>query len=111
MPRLSDPYPAPSKGQAMGPFHQEVVAMDFDAIDRAMSRAVIRQVEPDHGRFWIADNDAETLTDIPQRARIYSRLADAWDACDRLSLDPGFLGRRFEARSVVDLYEEEEDGK
>lgn len=83
--------------------------MDCAAIDRAMSRACIRATGPNlHGAFWIADNEAETLTDDPRRAKTWNRLADAWDAADRFRAEPGFAGLSFDALSVADLYAREE---
>ena len=78
--------------------------MDYDAIDRAMSRAVIRITyhhAPDV-RLWVADNPSETATDLPEHAKRLYRLADAWDAIDRLS--PEFRGATLDAVSVADLW-------
>lgn len=82
--------------------------MDYDAMDRAMSRAVLKVVAMPPGipvlRGWIADNAAETITDIPDLAKRFNRLADAWDAADRLMAEPGMRGIKLEAVSVADLW-------
>lgn len=44
--------------------------MDYDAIDRDMSSWVVTCIK-NGTRFWIADNEAETATDIWSRARRY----------------------------------------
>ena len=52
--------------------------MDYAATDRAMSRYVVRleragQTFP----MWIADNQSESATDIPERRKIYRDATDA----------------------------------
>ena len=83
--------------------------MDYEAMDRAMSAAVLRAVtlpngQRPHGRFWISDAPEEGMTDIPDRAKRFNRLADAWDAADRLMREPGMRGIKLEAVSVADLW-------
>jgi hypothetical protein len=76
--------------------------MDFEAIDRAASRAVVEIRHPNGGLMWLADNEAETATDIPANAKRFNRLADAWDAADRNR--EAFRAAELEAVSVVTLW-------
>ena len=76
--------------------------MDYDAIDRAMSRAVVRITYPNGIILWLAANAAETATDVPDHVKRFNRLADAWDAVDRNRAI--FRGATLEAVSVCDLF-------
>jgi hypothetical protein len=77
--------------------------MDYEAIDRAASRAVVRLCYSD-GRapLFLADNASETATDIPANAKRFRDISSAWDACDRNRAS--FPDATLEAVSVVELW-------
>lgn len=78
--------------------------MDYDAIDRAMSRAVVRLTHKATGaKMYLSDNASETATDIPQNVKRFRSLADAWDAADRNAAD--FPGFDVAAVSVLELWD------
>lgn len=75
--------------------------MDYEAIDRAMSRAVVKITYPNGVTLWLSDNTAETATDIKNNVRRFSHIGAAWDACDRIRSE--FRGATVEAVSVLEM--------
>jgi hypothetical protein len=77
--------------------------MDYEAIDRAASRAIIRIAYTDGRKpLYIADNAAETATDIPANVKRFRDVTDAWQAADRNRAS--FPDATLEAVSVVELW-------
>lgn len=63
--------------------------MDYEATDRYMSSWVVTCVRLGT-RYYLADNDAETATDIWKLARIYRYRDLAEETAERVNQEPGF---------------------
>lgn len=75
--------------------------MDYDAIDRAMSRAFVGTTLNGTDMFLTAEG---LYSDDHKRARIFNRIADAWVAADAENASPSWQSpERWRAYSVAAL--------